>query len=144
MDCLEQEQEQVWLPCFASCQSCRGFVFLPQKNDIYQQHGVCGCFVALQMELAEQELCDLTSIDSDTALFSHTVRELAETLAREARWARLASEAAYHLKAKRAAQGPGRHPELAYLHRQRKDGRRSMSVGQMRLKKSLRMHARRV
>jgi len=49
-ECEKMELQDLFFPFYKSCGSCKGFLFGPDDN-VSRQLGICGCFVAMQMEL---------------------------------------------------------------------------------------------
>jgi len=52
-DCYEQERKDLFLPMFASCNVCKGYVFKSNDDSVVAQLGCCGCLVAAEMEMIE-------------------------------------------------------------------------------------------
>jgi hypothetical protein len=51
-DCYEQERKDLFLPMFANCSECRGYVFKGGgASSVVAQLGCCGCLVAAEMEI---------------------------------------------------------------------------------------------
>jgi len=53
-ECDAMEREQLWLPMHSDCSTCHGYVFAV-RDDVSSGLGVCGCVVAVEMELAAKE-----------------------------------------------------------------------------------------
>ena len=49
--CYAHEAKETFFPFFQNCGVCRGFVF-GRDDDVQQQHGVCGCVVAMEVRWA--------------------------------------------------------------------------------------------
>jgi len=58
MACEAEERRTTWYPHFAGCNECEGFIF--RDSDVQRQLGVCGCVVALEMELHNSDAKRLT------------------------------------------------------------------------------------
>jgi len=69
-ECHTVEHEELWLPMYAGCSRCNGYVYR-LKDDVSKQLGVCGCVVAVEMELAaaikRTKLCSTIAL-SQTSL----------------------------------------------------------------------------
>lgn len=53
-DCIEFEVATTWVPLHANCTVCKGYCFA-RTSDVARQFGVCGCVIAMEMEIAETE-----------------------------------------------------------------------------------------
>lgn len=98
-ECDVIEKSDLWLPMFANCTSCNGFVFRP-TNDVQRQLGACGCVVAMEMELCDQlvrvkaepaSLALLSDLSHGIALPADAARDLALMLMDQAFCAREAA-----------------------------------------------------
>lgn len=80
-ECHSAELEQMWLPMHSGCKQCHGHVFRC-ADDVAKQFGVCGCVVAMEMELAARDdaqgTLTLEQLRSGCAFPIHSTNSLAE------------------------------------------------------------------
>jgi len=55
-ECEAFERGELWVRASADCGYCKGFPYRLSTSDVQEQFGVCGCLVALEMEMEEAYL----------------------------------------------------------------------------------------
>jgi hypothetical protein len=131
-DANAQARNDTFYPDLATCQVCHGYPLKDQRGcDVHAQLGVCGCLIAIEMELEEREKAESRKPASDVGLRGGMVMStaaaqeicellIAETLgrmdsARADKASKCAEKAPHHLLQRRAKR------EIAFRHAKRPD-----------------------
>jgi len=140
VECTTLERGELWIPEFAGCAECKGYVFA-QTSEVQQQLGACGCVVALEMELNDRidrlnsgfTATSLSDLSEGIALSVDVANELVALLVEQALSAQVA--ALDDVPLKKRSKGVSKHSmrqEVSYLHNARqhssKDSRRGVIV----------------
>jgi len=71
--CHAVERQDTFYPLFQGCAICKGFIFGESvATDVKRQLGVCGCVVALEMEMRDAGLLATAPLEHATALQTRT------------------------------------------------------------------------